>query len=137
MESPAYVHNAEKVIEKLGYWPGFHDAEVISFSAARSMPDQTGETCARLCVHVRQYKEVGAGTEDYEMVCCKSLLIELLFVDLQHLSLEDFNYQNVINSIEFRRLESQLIEVEFESIYGVGGVIRCVHVEVSDVTSLL
>lgn len=137
MECPVYIHNAEIVIQKLGCWPSFHDAEVISFSAARAAPGQAGKTSARLCVHLRQYKEVGAGTADYELVCCNSLLIELLFFDLKHLSIEDFNHQNVIQSIEFRLLESQLIEVEFESIYGVGGVIRCARVEVGDVASLL
>lgn len=137
MECPTYICNSEKVIDALGYWPGFHDAEVISFSAARAAPGQAGKTSARLCVNVRQYKEVGVGTADYEIVCCKSVLIEFLFIDLQRLSLEDFNHQNVINSITFSRLENGAIEVELESIYGVGGVICCTNVEVSDMTILL
>lgn len=137
MECPTYICKTEKVTDALGYWPSFHDAEVISFSATRAAPGQAGKTSARLCVNVCQYKEVGGGTADYEIVCCKSVLIEILFTDLQFLSLEDFNHQNVINSIKFSRLENPLIEVEFESIYGVGGVIRCMNVEISDVTILL
>ncbi|MFK0038152.1 Imm50 family immunity protein [Pseudomonas monteilii] len=137
MECPTYISNTEKVTDALGYWPCFHDAEVISFSAARAAPGHAGKTSARLCVNVCQYKEVGVGTVDYDMVCCKSVLIEYLFTDLQFLSLEDFNHQNVINSIKFSRLEDLSIEVEFESIYGVGGIIRCMNVEVSDVTILL
>lgn len=137
MECPTYICNTENVIEALGYWPSFHDAEVISFSAARAAPGQAGKTSARLCVNVCQYKEVGAGTTEYEMVCCKSVLIEFLFVDLQFLSLEDFNHQNVINSITFSRLENDSVEAEFDSIFGIGGVIRCTSVEVSDVTMLL
>lgn len=137
MECPTYICNTEKVTDALGYWPSFHDAEVISFSAARAAPGQGGKTSARLCVNVCQYKEVGVGTADYEIVCCKSVLIEFLFTDLKFLSLEDFNHQNVINSIKFSRLENPSIEVEFESIYGAGGVIRCANVEISDVTILL
>ena len=137
MESPTYIHNAEKVTEQLGYWPSFHDAEIISFSVARAMLVQAAETCARLCVHVREYKEVGAGTADYEIVCSKSLLIELMLLDVQHLFFEGFNHQNVINSIGFRRLANESIEVEIESIYGVGGVICCARAEVTDITRML
>lgn len=137
MESPGCVQHTEKVIEALGYWPGFHDAEVISVSATRAMAGHPVATSARLCVNVRQYKEVGAGTADYEMVCIRSVLIEFLFSDLQYLSLEDFNHQNVIDSIEFTVLENQSIEVNVASIWGLGGVIRCARVEVGDVTRLL
>lgn len=31
MEYPTYICNTEKVTEVMGYWPSFHDAEVISF----------------------------------------------------------------------------------------------------------
>lgn len=137
MECPTYICNAEKVTEVMGYWPSFHDAEVISFSAARAAPGQAGKSSARLCVNVCQYNEVGAGTAEYEMACCKSVLIEFLFIDLQFLSLKDFNHHNVINSIIFSQLENDSIEVEFESIFGVGGVIRCIGAKVSDVTLLL
>jgi hypothetical protein len=98
---------------------------------------QVGKTSAHLCVNVCQYKEVEAGTAEYEMVCYKSVLIELLFIDQQFLSLEDFNPQNVINSITFSRLENHSIDVEFDSIFGIGGVIRCTGVEINDVTMLL
>lgn len=137
MECPANIPNADKVVEKLGYWPGFHDAEIISFSASRGAPGQASTTSARLCVNVCQYKEVGCGTADYEVIRCKSILIEFLFTSLHRLSVEDFNHQNVINSIEFRQLEDQLVEVEIESIFGVGALIHCSHVEVVEVTSLL
>lgn len=111
--------------------------KLFRFSAARAAPGQAGKSSARLCVNVFQYNELGAGTAEYEMVCCKSVLIEFLFIDLQFLSLKDFNHQNVINSIIFSQLENHSIEVEFESVFGVGGVIRCTGVEVSDVTMLL
>ena len=59
IECPAYICNTKKVTNALGYWPSFHDAEVISFSAARAAPGQLGKTSAHLCVNVCQYREVG------------------------------------------------------------------------------
>lgn len=137
MEKPAGVKNTEKVIEELGYWPSFHDAEVISVSAARALAGDPVPTSARLCVNFCEYKEIGSGTADYEMVCSKNLLIDFLFYDLHYLSFEDFNHQNVVDSIEFKLLENQSIEVIVASIFGIDGVIRCARVEVGDVTSQL
>ncbi|MGY2399978.1 Imm50 family immunity protein [Pseudomonas sp. SDO5271_S396] len=109
----------------------------MSFSASRGAPGQASTTSARLCVHVCQYEEVGCGTSDYEVIRCKSILIEFLFTGLHRLSVEDFNHQNVINSIEFRQVEDQVVEVELESIFGMGALIHCSQVEVVEVTSLL
>lgn len=127
----------EKVIEMLGCWPSFHDAEVISFSVSRAFPGIAAATSARLCVNVREYKTVGAGTASYESVCCKSVLIELVFHGLQNISLSGFNHQNVINSIDLNSPDGLLIDVEVDSIWGFGGVIQCASVAVGQVTLLM
>ncbi|HDS1734658.1 Imm50 family immunity protein [Pseudomonas sp. BP8] len=137
MEWPSCVQNAEKVVKALGFWPGFHDAEIISVSASRSGVGSPTSSSARLCVNVRYYKGINQGTENYEAVCFQSLLIELLFYDLHSFSVEDFNHQNVIDSIEFARTDDHAIEVSISSIFGFGGVIRCARVEVGDVTTLI
>lgn len=137
MEWPSCVQNTEKVVEALGFWPSFHDAEVISISASRSGDGYPASSSARLSVNVRYYKEIGQGTVDYEKVCFQGLLIEFLFHDLHSFSVEDFNHQNVIDSIEFSSKDEQLIEVNVSSIFGFGGVLRCARVEVGEVTSLI
>lgn len=137
MDGPSCVQNTEKVVKAIGLWPRFHDAEVISVSVSRSGVGYAASSSARLCVNVRRYKEIGQGTADYEVVCFQSLLIELLFYDLHTFSVEDFNHQNVIDSIGFSRKAEQLIEVNVSSIFGFGGVIRCARVEVGDVTTLM
>jgi hypothetical protein len=137
MQSPVGVENTEKLIEALGYWPSFHDAEIIEISAIRAMAGEPAATSARLRVSICEYKEIDAGTATYEMVCSKNLLIDFLFYDLHYLCFEDFNHQNVVDAIAFNLLENQLIEVTVASIFGIGGVIRCARVEVGDVTSQL
>ncbi|URM25405.1 immunity 50 family protein [Pseudomonas frederiksbergensis] len=129
------IHGAGRVIDTIGFWPSFHDAEVISFSVSRPLHHANSVTVARLCIHYREHEVVGAGTADFEYVCRKSSLIELIFSDLQDLSLEDFNQQNVLDSINFKRSQDSSIVAELVSIWGFGGVIRCTSVAVGEFTT--
>jgi hypothetical protein len=131
------ISGAENVIETIGFWPSFHDAEVISFLVSRAMPDQGSATIAKLCVHYREHDVVGVGTADFEYVCQKSLLVELIFSDIHDLSLTDFNHQNVLESIDLKRLQDLSILVDIVSIWGIGGSIRCNLVAVGAVTNLM
>lgn len=137
MEPAELIQGSERVIEAIGFWPGFHDAEVISFSVSRPLPGGNSVTVARLCVHYRAHEVVGAGTADFEYVCSKSLLIELVFSDIHDLSLIDFNHQNVLNSIDLKRLQDSSVVTEIVSIWGLGGSIRCTNVAVGELTDLL
>ena len=137
MKPEELISGAENVIETIGFWPSFHDAEVISFLVSRAMPDQGSATIAKLCVHYREHDAVGVGTADFEYVCQKSLLVELIFSDIHDLSLTDFNHQNVLESIDLKRLQDLSILVEIVSIWGIGGSIRCNHVAVGAVTNLM
>ncbi len=136
MESKLVIPGAELAIEILGYWPSFHDAEVISFSVSRGLPGVSSVSVAKMLVNVRDYKEVGAGTADYEYVCCNSVLIEFVFTDVRSLSLSDFNHQNVINAINIDSVADAQISVEIDAIWGLGGVIGCASVTIGQVTKV-
>ena len=137
MKPEELISGAENVIEAIGFWPSFHDAEVISLLVSRGLPDQGSATIAKLCVHYREHDVVGVGTADFEYVCQKSLLVELIFSDIHDLSLTDFNHQNVLESIDLKRLQDLSILVDIVSIWGVVGSIRCNHVAVGELTNLL
>ena len=137
MKPEELISGAENVIETIGFWPSFHDAEVISFLVSRALPDQGSATIAKLCVHYREHDAVGVGTADFEYVCQKSLLVELIFSDIHDLSLTDFNHQNVLESIDLKRLQDLSILVDIVSIWGIGGSIRCNLVAVGAVTNLM
>jgi Immunity protein 50 len=131
------ILGAEKVIAALGYWPKFHDAEIILFSAARALPFKTGDTMGHLNLNVRQYISVGEGTAQYEQILSKSVLIRFIFNEIRDIEISGFNHQNVIDSITFSRIQINdraNIVVEIESIFGLGGSLCCsaVAVEVDD-----
>ena len=122
------IAGTEMVVAALGYWPTFHDAEVISFTAERALPFKFGFTVVRLAVHVRRYETIGEGTARYEQVLRKSVLVRFLFNGACELELSDFNHQNVINAISVARvegIEAAPLLVDIESIWGFGGSLRC------------
>lgn len=130
---------SEKVIQALGCWPTFHDAEVISFSAERALPLINGYTVARMAVHVRQYASVGDGTAEYELVLRKSVLLRFIFNGACAFNLSEFNHQNVINSITASRIEGSevaALRVEVEPIWGFGGSLQCFSAAVEAVEML-
>lgn len=137
LEPAQLISNVERVIEAIGFWPSFHDSEVISFSVSRPLRNVDSSTVAKLCVHYREYELVGVGTADFENVCRKSLLVELLFSGIHDLSLTDFNHQNVLECIDLKRSHDSSMIVDLVSIWAVGGTIRCADVAVGELTNLL
>ena len=128
-----HIVGTESVVEALGYWPTFHDAEVISFSAERGLPFKKDYSVARLSVQVRKYELFGEGTASYEQRLQKNLLIHFAFRGACEFELSDFNHQNVINSLTVSLLHNDEVanlHVEIESIWGFGGSLRCSSAEV-------
>jgi hypothetical protein len=139
MEITKHIEGFEKVLAVLGFWPSFHDAEIISFALSRALPLEVGVSAAKLSVHVRQFAEVGAGTAEYELAIVKSVLVNFIFKGVSDLSLSEFNHQNVINSITFTDVKlngEPVISVDIESIWGFGGSLQCSSVAVDSVEEL-
>jgi hypothetical protein len=140
MNSTRYIAGVERVVEALGYWPSFHDAEVITFSAERALPFKAGATTARIAVHVREYQASGQGTANYQQELCKSVLIHFTFLQAEEIQIDGFNHQNVINSLTVHESPAEglpALEVNIESIWGFGGTLRCASVAIESVESLL
>jgi Immunity protein 50 len=81
-----YIKNAELLIQKFGYFPIFHDAEVIEISLKRRFEGKLCPTLSTL-IQITNYKTK------------ESFLVELLFKSIFGLRLENFNHQNVLNDL--------------------------------------
>ena len=136
MEITKLIHGSENVVEALGGWPDFHDAEVISFSASRALPPNANSPVTSLCVHVRQYAEIGVGTAYYELAVTKSVLVKFSFGGVSDISISEFNHQNVIDSIQFTPTADGKIIVLIESIWGFGGKIKCSSASIESIQEL-
>jgi hypothetical protein len=133
------IPGTEEVLSALGWWPSFHDAEVISFSLSRGATPDKKQSEAQLDVQVREYQPRHEGTAQYELVLIKNVVIRFAFSGVEDVQVEDFNFQNVINSLHIRTEVTefgQQIRVEVESIYGFGATWVCSSAKVAGVSRL-
>jgi len=106
-----------------GRWPAFHDAEVV-----RLVLDRCGGPAHTnyldLVVHAWQQTDVRDAVGHFERR--DHVLVHLRFADVDELSLDDFNRQNVLFTIRVNPAEGRAdmahgLEVELEPAYGLGG----------------
>ena len=141
MSSTEHIVGSEQLVAALGYWPSFHDAEIISVSAQRALPVAVGGGRVELVVHIRKYETRGEGTAHYEQALVKSILATFLCTEVVDLELSEFNHQNVINSLSVQSEPSaeaagSPLVLSIEPIWGIGGTVRCARVELSTVQEL-
>jgi len=134
------IPGAEEVVAALGYWPSFHDAEVLAFSMSRGEKPTDYKSEARIEVQVQEYAPSHEGTAQFEMSIVKNVIISFVFTGVESLQVEDFNFQNVINSIRIEQDTSITaagkLRVEVESIYGFGATWLCKSAQVAGVSKL-
>jgi hypothetical protein len=117
------IQDHQMVVEKIGYWPDFHDAECIEILLDRSKGEwMIGPTLtARLDV-----SDITRQNPEHYVVAIK-------FFEVKRLVLEEFNYQNAINGLEFEAETTnneQFIKVIVHQGFGVGGSFKCKKIKV-------
>jgi hypothetical protein len=115
----AGVTGAQKLFDWFGYWPSFHDAEVISLHLNRGAPSV-------LKVHVCSYED-DVDPEGY-FVSQKHVIVKFLLHEVSELELEDFSCQNVLFGLELTK-ESEGYKFALDPTYGLGGTILAQKVE--------
>jgi hypothetical protein len=113
------IQGYEKVVDRIGHWPDFHDAECLEMLLQRSKDEaQIGPTLTAK-FHLREDK-------DY--------LLTLKFFSFERLILEEFNYQNAINGLDLEERKpspysDRLIRVTIHPGAGVRGSFNCSHIK--------
>src|SRR5258708_32154935 len=93
----SFVVNAEKVISIYGEWPTCHNGEVLSMALARMD--------ATLVAKIWVFKRLGNQVDErgyYKQI--DHCIVTFRFADLEDLSIEGFNHQNVLSCIVFEQL---------------------------------
>ena len=108
------IHGASELHDWFGYWPSFHDAEIISLHLNRrgssSLRVHTWETT----------KEVD---EKGYYVLAKHVVVEFILETVSGLSLNGFNHQNVIFGLEVEKIDSGF-RLTLDDCYGLAGSIE-------------
>ena len=129
LEAPD-IPGAADVLAWFGYWPSFHDAEVLSITLDRSHP-------SRIAVHTwNRTPELDArGYYVLDKHAIVTSVLEDFLLDLEGITntqIDGFNHQNVLSSLTVRKtLEGY--DFILNGIYGVSASIsaRCLRVELS------
>ncbi|MGD0509122.1 MAG: Imm50 family immunity protein [Terriglobales bacterium] len=97
-----------------GYWPDFHDAEIISLHLNR-------KGTSSLCVHAWDTtKEVD---EKGHYVTAKHVVVEFIFENVSDLTLNDFSQQNVVSELDVEKIGSGF-RLTLSPCYGLAGSIE-------------
>jgi hypothetical protein len=126
------IAGSEAVVAIFGYWPSFHDAEVLALRIDRDGVSGSAELEAD--VHV--FEMTSAVTPDGFYELRHHTRVTLLFEGIDELTLEGFNHQNAlmglsIENIADRQLELLRWEVSFDAAYGLDATFLCSRVRVA------
>jgi hypothetical protein len=107
------VSGAQELFNWLGYWPSFHDAEVLSLNLNR-------KGVSRLRIHTWEMTKEVDPQGFYKLV--KHSIVEFSFEAITQLSLEGFSQQNVIFGLSLEQSGAGYL-VNLEDCYGLSGSI--------------
>jgi len=115
------IHGASELYDWFGYWPSFHDAEIISLHLNRG-----GNSSLR--VHTWEMtKEVD---EKGYYVLARHVVVEFILEAVSDLSLNGFNHQNVVFGLEVEKIDSGF-RLRLDDCYGLTGSIEAERLSLS------
>ena len=127
----------EKLTNIFGYWPSFHDAEVVSIILERRGKDKWEAPILYAKIHVFQMgpEETDNGKKH---VFHHHSVVTFRFAIVENLILDGFNQQNVIFGLKISEKynderKQNVLEVEFEHCYGLNCSFICDNIEITDI----
>ena len=97
----------DRVVQHFGYWPTFHDAEVLSLTLDRDA--QVGDTGPTLTLLVHGFEITSEVTQAGFLRTVKHCVVSFAFYDVWLERLEDFNHQNAIMGMNIADVSSNQI----------------------------
>ncbi|GAB3357607.1 Imm50 family immunity protein [Lysobacter tyrosinilyticus] len=125
------IENSEAVTSLFGYWPSFHDAEVLEISIRRFSEPGSGPS---LSADVHVFETTNQVDSDGYYVHHKHSIVTLLFRELDELALDGFNHQNALSELGIAETEpGGMLRVNFGSAYGLESELTCRAIKVVSV----
>jgi Immunity protein 50 len=108
------IHGASELHDWFGYWPDFHDAEIISLHLNR-------DGISSLRVHAWDTtKEVD---EKGHYVTAKHIVVDFILEKVSDLAMNGFSQQNVVSGLDIEKIGSGF-RVTLGECYGLAGSIE-------------
>lgn len=138
MDAPEkLIEGSGQLTSIFGYWPSFHDAEVIEFNLWRGDvdPDVGRYVFPVLTTKVHLWELTSEVNAQGYLVSRHHTLATLRFHEVDELKMADFNHQNAILGLNItteERADSgpHGFRVAFDPAFGMGAVFHCARIEV-------
>ena len=114
------VNGAQDLFDWFGYWPSFHDAEVVCLNLNR------GAACSLVLKTWEMTKEIDV--RGY-YVQAKHVIVEFVMKEVVDLNLNGFNHQNVIFGLAVEKVEN-CYRLTLDGCYGMAGTIDATDVSI-------
>jgi hypothetical protein len=129
------IQNSHLLTDIFGYFPSFHDAEVLRMTLDRGDADSF-KPSLQATIHV--FHVTPEIDERRRYVLTNHVLATFRFREIVELSLADFNHQNVLQRLSIvdisdRQLERVKFQVLMDGIHGVTAEFQCRSVSVESV----
>jgi hypothetical protein len=135
----ALIESSQKLIEIFGYWPSFHDAEVIDLHLWRGdvEPEAGRYVFPVLTVKLHVWEITSEVNKEGFFVSRCHTLSTLQFHNVDEFRMEGFNHQNAILGLSIVKQEraqgpSPVFAVQFDAAFGMGASFFCSRIEVVD-----
>ena len=133
------IKGSEKLTESFGYWPTFHDAEVLElhFWRGRVDADKGIYNFPVLTFRIHVWELTNEVDSEGYLVLKHHTLTTLRFSDVDDFKMLGFNHQNAIMELSLTSNErangpSPYFAVEVVAAFGMSTSFKCLRVEVVD-----
>ena len=109
---------AAELIKWFGYWPSFHDAEVLDVKLDRS-------GCSVVRIHT--WKSTGRVDSRGHFICAKHVIVSFILEATIGLELSGFNSQNVISGLDLVQTADGY-EISLGPCFGLEGTITAIRI---------
>ena len=114
------VPGASELVAWFGYWPSFHDAEVLEIALHRR---------GRSTIRIHTFEMTKQVDSRGQFICDKHVIVSFVFEGVTNLHLDEFNHQNVISGLLLKQT-TEGYELTLEGCYGVKGEIIADHLHI-------
>ena len=136
MENETYkkIIEFEKVTELFGYWPSFHDAEIISISLDRNGKDEWEGPILHAKIHLFQMgPEIKNNGKNF--IFHHHSIVTFRYTSVENFTLKGFNQQNAIDGLEIsekynEERKASMFKVTLEPGFGAQCSFECDSIEI-------
>lgn len=130
------IEGESKILSAFGYFPAFHDAEIIGLSLNRNATPELSYPTVSIEFTLHGWEMTSEITPTGHYRLSKHHLVRFRFDGVDEVDLRDFNHQNALFELKISEIDppGARLKVEFSSSYGLEGGFTAFSGAVLDVT---